>query len=434
LFFSVLSIPLFFIFLNKYFGKKLSLALTGLYGFSFYLLSFSHSAWNPHLIPFFTLLFLLAIYEIINKEKTGWIWPVILGISFGIGIQLHAILLILMPAMLFAIIIYLALKRRSFIISGLLIIAIAIILNFGQIQSEIKNNFKNSRIFYKSVIDTQKSKDNLATKFIKNIDCHIEANAYILTSIGDKNCDFLSVKLLKKNQPENLLRDMKNPGIYFRIIAAVLFSIFGYIFLIRRWREEPDRRKKTFLGIIIAYVVMAFVLMVPIIESPIRYFIHLFFVPYIFLGFLIIWAKNKISAKNLRPTLIFIIGIIWLFNAYSIYPVVKELQNKNKSSKDAIVLGEIETMAQYIISKAGQQKEAYLFTSNKCSNFFNPIMYVTERRGFDLIRVKKDDRIRENLPVFYLIQHSDILPSEKENRNVISTKKFGNIDIYELEN
>ena len=95
-FFAILSIPLFFFFLNIYFKKNLSLGITGLYAISAYFIQYSRFAWNTNLIPFFVLLFLLSLYKfLIKNEKTHWIWVILLGVALGIGFQLHAIVMIL---------------------------------------------------------------------------------------------------------------------------------------------------------------------------------------------------------------------------------------------------------------------------------------------------------------------------------------------------
>ena len=60
LLFDILTLPLFYIFFRRFFSTNITLALTGLYAVSFFALSFSHSALNPNLIPFFVLLFLLS--------------------------------------------------------------------------------------------------------------------------------------------------------------------------------------------------------------------------------------------------------------------------------------------------------------------------------------------------------------------------------------
>ena len=95
LLFAILSIPLFYFFLKRYFSGNLSLALTGLYAVSFYIIQYSRFAYNTNPIPFFVILFLLSLLEFLEKrEKVSWIWAVLAGIALGVGVQLHVTLLL----------------------------------------------------------------------------------------------------------------------------------------------------------------------------------------------------------------------------------------------------------------------------------------------------------------------------------------------------
>ena len=53
--FSILSLPLFYLFFRKYLDQKLSLGVTFLYVVSFFFVMHSRFAWNSNLIPCFTL-------------------------------------------------------------------------------------------------------------------------------------------------------------------------------------------------------------------------------------------------------------------------------------------------------------------------------------------------------------------------------------------
>ncbi|MBD3300315.1 MAG: hypothetical protein GF347_03105, partial [Candidatus Moranbacteria bacterium] len=56
LFFSILTIPLLFLFLRLYFPKEISLITTFLFSISLFAIEFSRFAWNPNSVPFFTLM------------------------------------------------------------------------------------------------------------------------------------------------------------------------------------------------------------------------------------------------------------------------------------------------------------------------------------------------------------------------------------------
>src|SRR3989339_797357 len=60
LLFSILAIPLFYVFSRRYFGKNISLAVAFLFAISLFTVRYSRFSWNPNSTPFFTMLFLYA--------------------------------------------------------------------------------------------------------------------------------------------------------------------------------------------------------------------------------------------------------------------------------------------------------------------------------------------------------------------------------------
>jgi len=114
-FFSILSIALFYLFLRIYFTKNLSLGITAIYTISAYFINYSRFGWNTNPIPFFVILFLLSLFKILEKnEKVKWFWVLSLGFALGIGFQLHAIIMILFPTTAF--IIFLFSMKKNYLI------------------------------------------------------------------------------------------------------------------------------------------------------------------------------------------------------------------------------------------------------------------------------------------------------------------------------
>ena len=64
LFFSILTIPLLYLFLRKFFKSGWSILLTLLYSVSLYTVQYSRFAWNPNSLPFFNLLFFFAFFAV----------------------------------------------------------------------------------------------------------------------------------------------------------------------------------------------------------------------------------------------------------------------------------------------------------------------------------------------------------------------------------
>jgi hypothetical protein len=139
--------------------------------------------------------------------------------------------------------------------------------------------------------------------------CHIQANTHIISSLGNKvECDYLMANT--KVSGQRLPGFSINGNKIIDIAISFLFSLFGYGFLIYFYRGEKDPEKKTFLGLIVLYVGICFVILYPFIasESHLRYFLQLFFVPYLFLGLIFEFIRQKYS-KIFVPA-VFVVSVL----------------------------------------------------------------------------------------------------------------------------
>ena len=78
LLFSLLALPLLFFFLRKYFDSKTALLLVALFAVSLYAIKYSRFAWNPNSLPFWSMLFLYGLHEIMVERERIWKWWAVL--------------------------------------------------------------------------------------------------------------------------------------------------------------------------------------------------------------------------------------------------------------------------------------------------------------------------------------------------------------------
>jgi len=456
LFFAILSIPLFYFFLKRYFSGNWSLALTGLYAVSFYIIQYSRFAYNINPIPFFVILFLLSLLEFLEKrEKVSWTWAILAGIALGIGVQLHVTLLLIFPAVAFLVFLYLA-KNNWRIFDKLgVVLLIALVFNLGQLIYEAKSNFENSKVFFHSIAQPDpKSTNSLPLKLAMDADCQLQANFHIMSSLGDKvSCDY---SLITLTDPKISLFSLNSigdyygcavnflgtTGIYIRnllLFLEIIFSIFGYGLLIYRFRKESGK-KKQFLGLAILYCLVSFLVIMPVIgDTPLRYFLLSFFAPYIFLGLL-----GEYAIKRFRFG-IFLVASIFLFlvasNYFSLKSVAEDLAAGKRSGSsvcgpDAIVLGEIEPMAGYIAHESYPQNEAYILHTSRYT-FLNPIKYLTQTGGINLSLAngRGFNNIPPGKPLFFFSENFFADPNFPiYGRKIESCQKFARVTIYKLQN
>ena len=443
-FFGVLSILLLYYFLKRYFSVNVALALTGLYSVSFYAIRYSRFAWNTNPIPFFVILFLLALLEFLYaKNETHWKWIVSIGIALGVGVQLHTVLLILLPITLFGVVIYFFYKKSYPWKKIIIILLIALFLNTGQIISEINRGFKNTKYFFDVLNDRSPGDSggifgNLAT----NVVCHAQANVLYVSSLeNNDNCDSLSY--LKNG--DYLMQGKK---VIVATLGSVLFGLIlliaGYWLLIYYFRKERDEKRKLFLGLILGYALMAFLIILPIIghNGQVRYWLPVIFLPFLFLGLVWKYFVEKFSNKFAWLGVL-ALGVLVALNFGTIITEVKQHADKVRSNAQYVVLDELQAVNDYIIAQSAPQKEAYIFGGQKyLQNFFNPLSYVAEEKGFNVIR---GGRHPEDIPrgesIFFIDQNPDSdkvakyfsVPSEI-GLEALDHKNFGNIAVYRIKN
>ncbi len=71
------------------------LCAAALYSVSPLVIAYSRSSWNPNLVPFFSVVLLYALWRSVIKNESKWLFWV--GVTLGIGLQLHYLFLFLFP-------------------------------------------------------------------------------------------------------------------------------------------------------------------------------------------------------------------------------------------------------------------------------------------------------------------------------------------------
>lgn len=436
LFFSILTIPLLYVFLRRYFSVNTALVLIGLYAISFFSIRYSRFAWNPNPIPFFTILLLLSLLEFLtHKEKTHWAWVVATGIAVGVGIQLHVMLLILFPVITFLVFLYILKYERGIWKKIIAVFAIAVVLNAGYLISEFKNNFSNSKILFKSErVDGDKI---FLGKFIDDVDCHMEANLYMLSSYGSENCNFSYSNLLKDKKAKTLVAKIKSVDFIASTFLQGLFSIFGYTFLLCMAWKEKDKQKKYFLALISIFVALFFMLMFLVIGESFdsfRYFSPTFFVPLLFVGFLFDFIKRKLSKGYFIVVIIFILAAIVIANINSIKYEVQKLQAGVKSDilYHNAILGEFDLIIRYFGENYENQRDIYV--SGERDSVFPTLEYLAQRKSLNVLNFDYRNKDVLHGKVAFYIGNGLKDDNFFANYKIADHRIFGRIIVYKLDN
>lgn len=434
LIFSILSIPLFYIFLRKYFNRNLALWLSGLYSISFFSVRFAHFAWNSNSIPFFTLLLLLALYEFRSKkEHVSLMYTVVLGIAWGIGFQLHAISMILFSSVCFYFFVLSVFEKPLIWKKWLIVFILLFALNLSQIISEVKNDFSNTKIFFQYFSGSSgdhKQKTLFLSAIGRDIDCHIEANFYMLSALGEDSCSLYASKVFASEKSKSFLKDLKNPWFEFKLLLGLLFSVIGYVLLAYNYKKNKAE-KHIFINILTIYALFSFLVMIPVSGGDVefRYFNIIFFMPLLFLGFFVEYLV-KYSAK-VKNVIISIVVLSIIASNLGAFLVMRDnyLQRKGINSHQ-VVLGEIEPITQYILANSAGQDVIYLGGDYDIVAFvYNPLAYLMKRNEVSLIMVtdKSESGVSLDKSVYYLKHKPSIDDGSKY-------EKIGSIYVYKLKN
>jgi 4-amino-4-deoxy-L-arabinose transferase-like glycosyltransferase len=446
LLFGILSIPLLYVFLRRILSERTSLALMGLYAVSFPAIRYARFAWNSNSIPFFSLLLLLSLSEFLHaKSKTAWPWVMALGITFGIGVQLHTVLLVLLPLMLLAAIAYSIRFDRKAWLKWLAIVTIALILNTGQIISELRTGFKNTGYFF-SVLDDRSPHEgagmteNLALDAV----CHAQADALFVSSLPatDDTCAPLTSFRYSLGGYAD-----RTSYVFFLTSISFGFGLFvlGNALLAFRLKKEQDLRKKVFLGAVLLSSILTFVVMLPVVghNGQVRYLLPIIAVPFFSLGLMAEYVSEKFSKQGIvRRVPIVVLGILVLFNLSTIVSEAKRHAAGVRSDAQYVVWDELEAVRDSIVTRSSPRQEAYLFGGQKyLQNYYKPLAYALSLRGFTLQRsLRHIEDVPAGAPVFFIAQSlENPKKSEYDARpedldlTIESYERIGNLGLYKLQ-
>jgi hypothetical protein len=435
LLFSIGAIGLSYLFFKKFFRERLSLALTFLFSISFFVVTYSRFAFNPNSIPFFTLLFLLSLISILDhapREKL-W-WAAILGISMGVGFQLHTLLFLALPFIALCVFGYLLFRRHFFWKSFLLTLFFFFIANSGQLLSEYRTGGANMRSFFSEAdSSTGGLGRNIGRDMSDDILCHIQGYTYIISSLGSGD---------KCNLP-GLESRIRKKGIAFtweRIAVGLfgaIFTIGGFILFVSASRKETDRKRKHALVVTGAYAFSIFAILLSVSSSiSIRYFIVVEFMPFLFLGFWMRFIQRKVPHLPVSTTLGIVVMIFAGLNLWTTTQAVMAYRNGTASTDNVAAYGEVEDMSRYILERSGGSKQIYLAGKRAyLSRYGKPIEYFGRQQGVVISKAHKPEKMIVNAPFFYVtkrVSAKNSLPSVIDTFETEQSKNFGNISILQL--
>ncbi|MFH0969346.1 MAG: glycosyltransferase family 39 protein [Patescibacteria group bacterium] len=423
LLFSILTIGVFYLLLRKYFERDWSMLLTGLFSLSYLAIEYSRFAWNPNSVPFFFMLFILAMLEIFNpQQKHITCWLIAAAVAFYIATQLHYSVFLALPAIT---ILFLAINKKSLkqiftLKQAAIFLLIVFLFYIPVILSDILTHGNNIHEFFSSI--STKSSDH---PLIKNIakDYYYFGKYFVRVLTGY----FGSVKTWR--------------------YLGEIFVALGLALNFMLWRKEKEANKKNFLLVSLLMFGVFFMLYIPLgysIDKP-RFFLPLFFLPFSFLGFLGLYIPPKISSLSRTALFSVVVVMIMFANVYFVYEWFRELkisQVEALSPKQTVILKTKGDPAWWTWSHF--QKLA-CFMDQNCPN--GEIYYLMGKNVRDYAETVDYafGEINKNKPIngftrefsagpsrcyFYIFRTNDSVPDRlKTGFNIVNTHSFGSMNV-----
>lgn len=433
LLFSILSLPLLYLLSKKYFEEKTALLLSFLYSLSFFSITYSRFAFNPNSIPFFVMLFLLGLSEILSFGRQVRLrFAIAVGIALGIGIQLHTLLLLILPIVIFVVFGYLIATKSVPWRATAIIVGFVLVLNISQIIFETQSGGSNIRAFFRGAASSADStQQNVVYDFANNLLCHSQGSLYIASSAGSGDkCRWIHVanKLRKQDTSERILTLLP-------IVGGTLFWCGGVILLFLYLKTEVDPQKKRFLGLLATFIVVSFLIFLPISENAsVRYFIISVFFPFFIAGFWIRFYGEHLRNKGAVVGLVLFGGLFVFLNLTSIARSASLYADGKGSTVDIAVYGELQAMAMFIASQS--ESGSLVFLDGKkayLQRFWKPLDYVVRPNELHLQKYVSRNPIPNNGRIISLVKRSARsyqIGESIRGRSTQAAQTFGNITLY----
>jgi 4-amino-4-deoxy-L-arabinose transferase-like glycosyltransferase len=419
LFTGILCIPLLYLLLRKYFEKDMSLVLVAIFAVSNYAIRYARFAWNPNSTPFWTMLALYAMSEVISVKKNHkFLWAGIAGLAIGIGVQLHTTLLLFLPITAIIVFGYLAFKNIKVLKYFFVILAVSLLLNVPQLFGEYQSGGKNISAFFGGIKTKQSSESTILDNTLHGTSCWVQGNLDIVSGyeISDK-CSF-------------------TPGTHkgdtLAFLIGLIFVVGGTILGYQYIRKESDADKKSFLLLLSVFTSVTFVIFIKLAyELSVRFYLILIFLPFFLLGFWLKFLGEKFSKQRLR-ILLSIIAILIFSNLYFVQKYFANFAgygNVGGGNYDIAILSQVEIFSNFIVVNSGGARSVYLDGDQKfLFKAFKPIKYLTQKSNVDVSESNKKTTISE--PYFYLGSLKDKERiSGDVNVKVLQSKTYGQFTI-----
>lgn len=443
-FFSIAAIPLLYAFARLYFEKRHALMVTAMYAFSFLVIQYSRFAWNPNSLQFFILLSFYGLLRFLNEERfsSKCRWLALWAVGSAIGSQLHFFgffsllgisgLLVLFHGRIWKRASWQTMFRREslrqFAVFSAIIVGIFAFFYTPVVLSDSLRGGENTRNFFEA-LGSKAEKKPLIDKLQKTVTENLKYSCLLLTSecyAGDVDS--------QENVP-------------FIALTATIFLV-GAILAVRGLRRENNTLRRDFLALTLLWVGVFVVLTEPVsFQLRPRFYIVIFAIPFLFLGFLYEFLESRFSKRVFPISILLTLGIVAL-NAHGTFLWFREqakAQTKAISvkrtlilkTKDGVTLGQLRGAADWAYARMKPGNTLYYYVKPEHQR---PIKFLLRSHGDRLLRVESLTINEDPTAQFFAITPAkngkkDVAKKLKLSEGdfiILDSKQFGELLVSEI--
>ncbi len=315
---NILAIPLFYMFLRRFFEWRLSAGLTGIFAVSLFMIVYSRFGWNPTLVSFFMILFAYALLQVTDNDKNSPWWLVGASGALAFIANMHFVAFVTVPVIAIAYFIWT--RPKVGLWWWLLAVVVFVFLNTPLIVNDIKTGGENFREFIDVALNRSSSKEdthNIVDKVVRNIDAHTQYYWLILT--GDQFAGLPELKGSDVQCGYDCRKGLVRGVLSFMMI---FFGIVGWVWL---YRVEESVKKKNFLRLVMLWGIIVFVVYTPLAyDIAPRFFLLNAPLMFVLLGF-VPKAINKEYEKAGKIFALVVVTICIVSNLFFVSKYYQEL-------------------------------------------------------------------------------------------------------------
>lgn len=440
LFFSILTLPLFYIFCRTYFKRNISLVVVLMYSFSFLVIQYSRFSWNPNSLPFFTILSFLALLRTLNSEnkKTKKWWVVLLATGLAVGSQLHFVgffSLVGVSGLMFFYHYRLwskteigkifkknNLKQLAFY--SAIFLGVFLFFYTPVIISDVMRGGENARNFI-IALSSKPTSQTLSQKIVENFSQQTEYYTLITTS-------YIYVKKM-------LAVD------FLPIIFSVSIFILGIFLAIKNIQKNSNQLKKDFPMLLLLWFGVFFILCIPLAyQIRPRFFLFTFAIPFLFLGLIFKFLEEKRVRyyKYITALLALIVLSSNISGTMAWFKEQKDSQNKDipikrtliLKTKDGVTLGQLQRATDYIYTHRKKDANVYFYIKPEHVRSVNYLFYQKKDVDFNYytLKINNDPKAQYFAIVPSGNETSNISDKFGESFDVLAREEFGQLAVFEI--